>query len=295
MSFRCEHCRRLFNDRSNRNKHLKICHKKPDQPEKSYQSKIKIGLKRENLQDLSDIDESSNNTNLPDSSIIYNYEKSQSLTEIALKEKIAMLEKQLEDREKIIMLEKQIEAIPQVVNVNVTNINNTINLSFNDHMIDLFSDMEKLHGSQKGTQIVHNAIKDKTKHNKFNSVISFFNPNIFSKVIKYAGKDQHGDDQYQCLENEKLVTNNCRKVDKVFTDILTNGVLKASNKAINDALDSYDPLVEDSVSTTLVVNYDGIYGNPKNDAMSSIEKFRNIVADPKHIRNTVEKITQSSI
>ena len=289
MSFVCDKCNGSFKRRYHLVRHLKT----PCFKETLQSNKIKIPIQLKN-------------------NIIPNCENIQSIVEKALNDERDKFKQQFDEREKILtqqfderakILTQQFderakllnrENIPPVVNVNISNItkvNNVINLSFNDHITDIFEEMAKLHGFQKATQILHNAIKDKTKHNKFNSIVNLFDPNIFSKVLKYIGKDQHGDDQYQCLENEKLVINSSRRVDKVFTDILTNGVLKAMNKAIEESFESYDENVEDSVSTALAVNYDGIYGKPKNDAMTSIGKFRSIDADSKHIRNTVEKIT----
>ena len=88
--YSCNYCNQTFSNSSNRNKHLKTCWKK-DCPNK-FGCKLKISLKPKNLLNIQKNNECSNNHNFSD---INDNKIIQSQTEIALKEKIDVLEKQL--------------------------------------------------------------------------------------------------------------------------------------------------------------------------------------------------------
>ena len=285
MNFSCEYCGQKFNDKSNRHRHQrKSCPKKPypepeieitktDTTTTTHTQKITIKLKNINP----------NKSNVDNISLSMNNTKQAETSDINLNSgTISVLLKELSE------VKKELQELKQQSNVTIINtINNTVVNQYNifdQKMVDIFNEMVKLHGQEYAVQYVRNLTKNKNKHNKHSWVKNseLINPSEFVKVVKYIGNEIDGTPQFELLiDNDKVMIDDGTKIDRVLTDIVANGLIKAQNH-INDLADR--AYVPDSETYPWDILFNSQIFEKRNKTIhDDYEKFKQIKPDSKHL------------
>ncbi len=193
--------------------------------------------------------------------------------------------------------------------INQTIINQTVNQTvhqtvqiFDSKSFNLYDHVLNLCGgdTKKTISKIFSLVRGKkTKKNKYDhpELEKLFPSEVFSKILTRGGKDIDGNYKYEYVgENGKELCGT-DYIDKVMENIITNGGTACYNKAIEESNDRYEKDQElgkpdqDCGATNYLMEYSGIYGNQGDDLMSKISDYRKLRPDPKHVDNTVARIT----
>jgi hypothetical protein len=219
------------------------------------------------------------------------------LVESEKDQEIARLRKELKLRDQ--EREKGSLTINQTI-INQT-INQTVNI-FNPKCLNLYDHVLGLcDGDVKRTiSKIYSLFKGKkTKKNKYDHPeLEKLLPNeVFGPILKRAGKDVDGNYKYEYAGDNGVETCGTEYVDKVIGNIIVNGGLLCYNKAIEESNKLYENEEEsnrndrDGGATDYLINYGGIYGNQDDDLMTKAQTYMKTAVDPKHMDNTIARIT----
>jgi hypothetical protein len=120
---------------------------------------------------------------------------------------------------------------PSTININQT-LNQTINVHFNQKMVDIFEKTKQLHGVDVAVKRSVDLVSNKNKHNKHDWVKNpeLMNQEDWSRLVKYRGRNPSGAHQFELrLSQDQTVMDDGRKLDSVLTDIVANSVIKSQN------------------------------------------------------------------
>jgi hypothetical protein len=189
------------------------------------------------------------------------------------------------------------------VTINQTIINNTVNI-FDKRCMNLFNhllkqcDNDLKRTASKIYSLFRGKKTRKTKYD-YQDLVNILPPEVFSKILKRTGKDINGNYKYEYVGSDGVETCSTEHVDKILEDIMTDSGLQCYSQAIKESNDAYsrdeemDNVRGEGGATNYLMEYSGIYGNQGEDLMSKIQDYRKLVCDPKHLDNTVARITNS--
>jgi hypothetical protein len=187
---------------------------------------------------------------------------------------------------------RKLKETPSVI-VNQT-INNTVNI-FDKRCINLFEhllkqcDNDLKRTASKIYSLFRGKKTRKTKYD-YQDLEKILPPEVFSKILKRTGKDINGNYKYEYVGSDGVETCSTEHVDKILEDIMTDSGLQCYSQAIKESNDAYsrdeemDNVRGEGGATNYLMEY---------SLMSKIQDYRKLVCDPKHLDNTVARITNS--